>query len=134
MPDLLSQDNVDQFRAAIRDVTDTFHKSPVTLLKTSGAEIELVAGMKPDDSGGGGGSHGEMSVREEGSETVERWLVTFNRDYLEEKNLVDPDSDTLLIADEDRIVFKGKRYAIVELTDKALFRGVPMLVLLTVVR
>lgn len=132
--DLLSQDNVDQFRAALRNVTDTFHKTPVTLQPVNGAEIDLLAGLKPDDAGSYGSVNGELHAQEERQETVERWIVTFNRDYLAEKGLIDPDTDQLLITIEDRLLIKGKRFSIVKLTDKGLFRGVPVMVQMTVVR
>lgn len=134
MTDLLDQDSVDDFRAAMRDVTDTFHKSPVILRKTDNSEIPLLAGLKPNETGDDGEVNGDRYVREEQTESVERWIVSFNRDYLAEKELVDPDDDTLLIDQEDWIIINGKRFAIVALTDKALFRGVPILVRLTVVR
>jgi hypothetical protein len=132
--DLFSAENTEQFRSAIRNVTDTFHRTPVTLFRTSGEEIELLAGMIPMETGDDGEVNGEMYARDRGSETVERWIVTFNRDYLAEKGLVDPDEDRLLIGDEDLVIYKGRRFAIVQLTDKAIFRGVPILARLKVAR
>lgn len=134
MSDLLSQENVDQFRAAIRSITDTFHKTPVILRTASGADVNLLAGDKPDDVGSYGEIHGEVYVQEERRETEERRIVTFNRDYLIEQGLVDPATDELLFDSEDWIIIKGKRFAIVKLTDKAIFRGLPILVQLTVQR
>ncbi|MDD2853536.1 MAG: hypothetical protein PHY09_16750 [Desulfuromonadaceae bacterium] len=132
--DLLSQDNVDQFRAAMRSVTDTFHKTPVILRRKSGEEIELLAGWKPDDTGSYGGVDGEAYVQEAHRETVERYLVSFNRDYLAAKELIDPATDKLLISEDDKLVFKGKRFVLVKITDKGVFRGVPILAQLTVQR
>jgi len=134
MTDLLDQDAVDDFRSAMRDVTDTFHKSEVTLRRPDGTEFDLLAGLTPNETGVDGEANGEMAAREEGTETVERWNVAFNRDYLAEKGLIDPVNDEPLIGDEDRIVWRGQRFAIVQLTDKAMFRGLPILVLLKVAR
>jgi len=134
MTDLLSQENVDQFRGAMRDVTDTFHKIPVTLLRAAGGQVGLLAGLAPDDMEAQNGEvHGELHIQEDRRETVERWIVSFNRDYLREEGLVDED-DHLLIAYEDRIMLNGKRYSIIKMTDKAIFRNAPILVKLTVAR
>jgi hypothetical protein len=132
--DLLSQDNVDQFRAAMRSVTDTFHKFPATIRRESGEEIDLLAGLTADDTGTYGETDGERYVQADHAEMVERWVVTFNRDYLAEKGLIDGTTGKPLINPDDWIVITGKRFAIVQLTDKALFRGVPILVRLIVQR
>lgn len=118
----------------MRDVTDTFHKTPVILRRPSGEETELLAGTKPVDSGDDGEVNGEMHVREERTETAERWIVTFNRGYLWDRDLIDPDTDAVLIDEEDRIVIGGRRFSIIELTDRAVFRGAPILVRLVVAR
>lgn len=133
MADFFSQENVDQFRGAMRDVTDTFYKNPVTLRKASGAETELLAGLKPVDTGENGEVNGERYVQEERQEVVERWIVTFNRDYLKEKQLVG-DDDALLITVDDWIIINGKRHSIVRITDKGMFCGMPILVQLIVAR
>ena len=132
--DLLTQDNVDQFRAAMRSVTDTFHKTPVTLKRKTGEEIDLLAGWKPDDTGTDGEGHGEAYVQEAQREPVERFVVSFNRDYLAEKELIDPTTDKLLISEDDKLIFQGKRFVLVKITDKGVFRGVPILAQLTVQR
>jgi hypothetical protein len=132
--DLLDQDSVDEFRNAMRDVTDTFHQTPVTLRQVSGTEIELLAGMKSDDAGSYGEVNGERYVQDEHSEMVERWIVTFHRDYLAEKELVDPTTGLLLINPEDWLIYKEKRYSIQILEDRAIFRGAPILVRLVVQR
>ena len=118
----------------MRDVTDTFHKIPVTLLRAAGGQVGLLAGLAPDDMEAQNGEvHGELHIQEDRRETVERWIVSFNRDYLREEGLVDED-DHLLIAYEDRIMLNGKRYSIIKMTDKAIFRNAPILVKLTVAR
>lgn len=132
MADFFSQDNIDQFRGAMRDLTDTFHKNPVILRKVSGAETELLAGLKPVETGEDGEVTGERYIQEERQETVERWIVTFNRDYLKEKLLVS--DDVLLINDDDWIIINEKRHSIVKLSDKGMFCGFPILVQLTVAR
>jgi hypothetical protein len=132
--DLLSQDNIDQFRAAMRSVTDTFHKTQVVLKRKTGEELPLLAGWKPADTGNDGEEHGEAHVREAQRETVERFIVSFNRDYLAEQGLTDPATDTLLISEDDKLIFQGKRFVLVKITDKGVFRGVPILVQLTVQR
>lgn len=135
MSDLLSQESIDQFRAAMRDVTDTFHKVTVILRRGTGEETVLQCGLKPDDVGSYGEVNGERYVQDERSETVERWVVTFNRDYLKSKGIVDPESDALLISEaDDWIIIKGKRFAIVKLSDKGIFRDQAVLVQLTVQR
>jgi hypothetical protein len=133
--DLLSQESIDQFRAAMRDVTDTFHKNRVVLRRADGAETELQCGLKPDDAGSYGEVNGERYVQDERSETVERWIVSFNRDYLREKGVVDPTSDELLIDEaNDWIVINGKRFAIVKISDKGIFMGEAIMAQLTVQR
>jgi len=135
MSDLMSQDNADQFRAAMRNVADTFNKTPVTLLRDSGTEIPLVAGKKADDVGSYGEVAGEMYATENRTETVERWILSFNRDYLAEKGLIDPDTDEPAIDPEhDRIIMNGQHFSIVQMVDKGIFRGLPISVQLTVVR
>lgn len=134
MTDLLDQETVDDFRQAIRDITDTFHRTPVILKRKSGEEVELLCGWKPDDVGSSGSVHGEAQLQEASRETVERYLVSFNRDYLAEKDLVDPVTDNLLISEDDKLVFHGKRHVLVKITDKGVFRGIPILAQLTVQR
>jgi hypothetical protein len=68
---------------------------------------------------------------------VELWIVSLNRDYLAELGLIDPneeEANQLLITLDDWIIYKGKRFGIIGITDKALFRGVPILVKITVGR
>lgn len=134
MTDLLTPDNVAQFRAAMRDVTDTFFKVPVTIQRATGGDVNLLAGLKPVETGNKGEVNGEYSPRESGSEVVERWVVTFNRDYLADMGLVDTDTDQVLISSDDVVVFKGQRFVIVSLTDKALFRGLAILFRMEVAR
>jgi hypothetical protein len=134
MSDLFDQESVDDFRAAIRDVTDTFHKTPVILQRKSGEEIKLTCGWSPEGSGIDGAAHGEAYLQESSRETVERYLVSFNRDYLAEKGLVDPITDKLLMGEDDKLVFQGKRHVLVKITDKGVFRGLPILAQLTVHR
>jgi len=121
----------------MRDVSDTFYRTPVTVRRAGSADVDLLVGMKPDDTGLDGESHGEVNVRDERSELVERWVISVNRDYLVEKGLVDLEADEahqLLITVEDWVIVKSQRFAIIGISDRALFRGVPILVRLTVAR
>lgn len=134
MTDLFDQESVDEFRAAMSDVTDTFHRTPVVLRRPNGMEIDLLGGVVPVETGSGE-TNGTVSAREDQTENVERWVVSFNRDYLEERDLLDPETGRPLIdPEEDRIVLGTRRFSIITLTDRALFRGVPILVQLMVAR
>jgi hypothetical protein len=109
----------------------TFHKSPVVLRRADGSEIELLCGQTPVSTGNDGEEHGELEVNTPEFDQVERWELSFNRDYLQEQNLVDGE---LLITVEDWILIGGRRFAIVAIADRAVFRGQPILVRLTVAR
>ncbi len=132
MADLLDQESVDEFRAALRDVTDTFHRFPVTLRRADNSEVDLLAGAQPDTSGDNGQTSGELAARDDRSDVTKRWVVTFHRDYLAEQGLIG--ADKLLFGFDDWIMIGGKRFAIVELTDRAVFRDQPILVRLVVER
>lgn len=123
---------MDDFRAAMRDVTDTFHKDPVTLRRAGGADVPLLAGLKPAGDGQGD-EHGELQSRETGDEIAERYTVTFNRAYLAEQGLIDGD-DQLLITIDDSLLIRGKRFALAVVADRAPFRGEALLVVLEAVR
>ncbi|HOS77602.1 MAG TPA: hypothetical protein PLL15_06125 [Syntrophales bacterium] len=112
----------------MRDLTDTFHTAPVSLLPAAGGQVDLLAGLVPD-----GDLHGDLHVQEDRRETVERWIVSFNRDYLLEQGLVNA-NDLLLIGFEDRMIIKGRRFVVISIADKGLFRGVPILVRIKVAR
>jgi hypothetical protein len=137
MADLLDQETIDEFRSALRDVTDTFHRSPIILRRANGQDVDLLVGMKPDDVGDNGDGNGELVEHDQRSELVERWIVSVNRDYLVELGLIDleaAEDAQLLITVDDWVISKGKRFAIVALADRAVFRGVPILVRMTVAR
>lgn len=125
--DLLEQDAVDDFKAAMRDVTDSFHQDEVTLRRAAGGEVKLLAGVKPATD------TGESKPRERGEEIEERYTVTLNRQYLAEKELIDGD-DLLLITSDDKLDFGGRRFALAAVADKARFRGQALLVVLEAVR
>jgi hypothetical protein len=125
--DLLDQEAVDDFRAAMRDVTDTFHQDEVTLRRAAGGEVDLLAGVKPAED------TGEAKPRERGEEIEERYTVTINRQYLADKGLVDGD-DSLLITVDDELVIDGRRFTLAAVADRARFRGQALLVILEAVR
>lgn len=131
--DLLDPEDVAAFTGAIRDVTDTFHKYPVTLRRAvGGADKPLLAGVKPAGDGKGSGD-GELKPRESGEEVDERLTVSFNRGYLAEQGLIDQ-NDVLLITLDDQLLIKGKRYYLAAVGDKAMFRNLPILVVCEAVR
>jgi len=130
--DLLDQEAADQFKNAMRDVTDTFHQDEVTLRRAAGGEVDLLAGVKPAGDGQST-SHGELRPRERGEEIEERYTVTINRQYLADKGLVDGD-DSLLITVDDELVIAGRRFALAAVADRARFRGQALLVILEAVR
>ncbi len=130
--DLLDQESADDFTAALRDVTDTFFRTLVVLRLAAGGDVELLAGVTPAGDGQGQ-AHGELVERERGEEIAERYAVKFNRAYLAEKGLVDGDG-TLLVTVDDLLLIYGRRFTLSAVADRALFRGVPLLVVLEAVR
>ena len=129
--DLLDAEATADFLAAMRDLTDTFHQDPVTLIRAI-ADCPLLAGLKAAGDGKGE-EHGELRHRDTGEEIAERYTVTFNRAYLAEQGLVDND-DQLLISVDDQLLIAGKRFAIAAVADRARFRGFAILVVLQAVR
>lgn len=132
MTDLFDEDSAAMFRNAMRDVADTFDRKPVTLLPAAGGSVELLAGVK-ESGDGQSTTNGELVSRERGEETVERYTVKFNRDYLAEKGLVDAD-DKLLITIDDKLEIDGRRFVLEALSDKAIFRGKALNVVMEAVR
>lgn len=129
--DLLDAETTAEFRSAMRDVTDTFHRSPVTLRRAVGGDVPLLVGLTPAGDGQGE-QHGELQTRETGEEIAERYTVRVNRDYLAEKGLVV--NDVLQITLDDTLLIGGKRFTLASVADKAIFRGVPILAVLQAVR
>jgi len=121
--DLFDADAVEAFKDAMRDVTDTFHRYPVTL-EQDGGDTELLAGRKVITE--------KFKAREEGEEIDEAYQLVFNREYLKDHGLVDG-GDILLITYNDRVRMDGKRYHIVKLAE-ASFRDSKLMVVLEVVR
>lgn len=130
--DLLDQDAVDDFKSAMRDLGDTFHRDPVTLRRADGTEINLLAGLKPAGDGQGE-QHGSLQPRERGEEIEERYTVTFNRGYLAERGLIDGDNQ-LMITIDDFLLIQGKRFTLAAVADRARFRGEALVVVLEAVR
>lgn len=133
MTDFLSQENVDQFRQAMRDVADTFNQVPVILLRADGTEIPLLAGVKSDDAGSYGRVDGEIYQQEERIEQVERRILRFNYDYLQEQGLIAVGGQ-LAITLDDRFVIDGKRFQVMKGAAKGYFRDEPLVAAIEVQR
>ena len=125
MTDLFDTETIDAFKSAMRDVTDTFFKYPVTLERESFDDLTLQAGLRVITR--------ELKEREGGEEIDEAYGVRFNREYLREKGLVDG-NDELLIGYDDGIRIKGKRYHIAAIQPAGIIRDDPLLAYLEVVR
>ena len=125
MSDLLDAQAAADFKAAIKNVTDTFHQYPVTLERDAQADTELLAGLKVITN--------ELKEKEGGAEIDEAYSVTFNREYLLEQSLVDA-NDNLLFGYDDSLKINGKRFHIVSLRETAIFRSDRLIVVLEVVR
>lgn len=129
--DLLDQESVDAIKGALRDVADTFHRYPVDLLPAAGGEVGLRAGKKTPSSPAQGMKG--LEPRERGEEIEEVLQLTFHRQYLAEKGLVDA-GGTLLITYDDGVRVDGKRYHIAAIHETGEFRDDKLLVMLEVVR
>lgn len=129
--DLLDQESIDLFKDAIRDVTDTFHRYPVVLLPAPGGEVDLLSGKKSPSSSAQGMKG--LDPRERGEEIEELLQLSFNRQYLAEKGLIDT-AGTLLIGYDDGVRIDGKLYSIAAIHETGEFREDNLLVLLDVVR
>lgn len=107
--DLLSPAQVAQIRNALRDVTDTFAKQPIKYMLRTGesmdryqedrrdlefTEYNLLALMEynTDDKD-------EIAEQVEGAYSKQSVKLTFNREYLEEQNLIDPTTDKVIFKD-----------------------------------
>ncbi len=123
MTDLFDDQAVSDFLEAIRDVTDTFQKYPVTL-GDEGASVTVLCTRK--------NVLGELSVREEGQGIEQAFKLSLNRQYLAEKGLVDGDG-VLLIGYDTPVWMDGERFAITKL-DEPVFRDQKIRVAMEVVR
>jgi len=124
MADLLDAEAVEEFKDAIRDVTDTFHKHPV-ILEQEGGNKDLLAGLTVITD--------ELKEREGGQEISEGYAVRFNREYLAEKDLVDGNGKLLIIYD-DTFKIDEKRYHIIKLHETGIFREDTLMVVIEVAR
>jgi hypothetical protein len=124
MADLLPQESVEGFVSAMRSVTDTFHKYPVSLGNTPDA-IDLLCGRKSIIN--------EFKAREEGDDIDEAFELKFNRGYLADKGLVDEENE-LLIGYDTPVRINGKRYTIIKLDQTSVFRDQRLMVVMEVVR
>ncbi len=124
MTDLFDSETVQAFKNAIRDVTDTFQKHPVVLRQEAG-DTQLNAGLKIITA--------EVQAKEGGEEIEEAYLVSFNREYLEEMGLVDVGGE-LLITYDDQVVINLDVFEIIKIHDTAVFRDEKLMVKLEVIR
>ena len=124
MADLFDDAMTADFVNAIRDVTDTFFKYPVTL--GDGLEaIELLCSRKSIKN--------ELLAQETGESIDQAFNLSFNRKYLDEKGLIDSDG-TLLIGYDTPVWMDGQRYMITKLADPTVFRDEKLMVVMEVVR
>ncbi len=124
MADLFDDAMAADFMGAMRDVTDTFFKYPVTL--GDGLEaIELLCSRKAVKN--------ELLAQETGESIDQAFRLTFNRKYLDENGLIDMD-DVLLIGYDTQVWMDGQRYMITKLYEPAVFRDEKIMVVMEVVR
>lgn len=123
--DLLDQESISDFKGAIRDVTDTFHRYPVAVDLTGGLLTELQCGRKNITA--------ELRAGEQGQEISEGWLLSFNREYLAEQGLYDFRGRIRLTYDTP-VWLDGKRFAVIRLKEDAVFHGDKLLVFVGVAR
>lgn len=123
MADLFDDAVTGDFIAAMRDVTDTFFKYPVTLGDGLDA-IDLLCGRKSIKN--------ELLAQETGESIDQAFRLRFNRKYLDEKGLIDP-AGTLLIGYDTPVWMDGQRYMITKLDEPAVFRDEKMTVVMEVV-
>lgn len=132
---LLSSDDLDEIRGAIRDVTDTFHKKPITLHR-------LTKGFDRYQEGSVGGNVvadytrlGFVEYNDETSDQAEEMLegdvrqnsivVTFNMNYLVESgDVVDANRNVIFKERRDRLTVQGQKYIINLITYDGLLENV----------
>ena len=123
MADLLNAQDTAAFLDAMRDVSDTFQKYPVTLGDGVDA-VDLLCGRKSIKN--------ELLAHEEGMDINQAFRIKFNRQYLAEKGLVDGDG-ILLIGYDTPVWMDGERFTIVKLDEPAVFRDQKLSVVMEVV-
>jgi len=124
MTDLFDDDMTRQFLDAIRDVTDTFQKYPVTFGDGMDS-ITLLCGRRSIKN--------ELLAREEGESIEAAFKLALNREYAAEKGAIDED-DVLLIGYDTPVWMEGERYVITKLDEPAVFRDKKVMVVMEVVR
>ncbi len=123
MADLFDDAMTAQFTAAIRDVTDTFFKYPV-IFGDGADEIDLRCGRKSIKN--------KLLALEEGEDIDQAYRITFNREYLTEKGVVD-ENDKLLIGYDTPVWMDGEQFTITKLDETSVFREKKLMVVLEVV-
>ena len=123
MTDLLNASDTAAFLEAMRDVSDTFQKYPLILGDGMDA-VELLCGRKSIKN--------ELQAREEGMDINQAFRISFNRQYLDQKGLVDTDG-TLLFGYDTPVWMDGERFAIIKLDEPAVFRDKKLSVVMEVV-
>ena len=124
MTDLFDSQTEGDFLSAIRDVTDTFQKYPVTFGDGEDS-ITVLCGRKSIKN--------ELSAGEEGESIEEAFKLALNRQYLAEQGLVDED-DVLLIGYDTPVWIDNERFVITKLAESVVFRDKKVMVVMEVVR
>jgi len=123
--DLLSQENIEEFKSALTDVFDTFFKYPVVVVK-DGVEIDLLCGMQ-EGPGKNSESGGELLEIEDSREEInEIKTLKFYAGYLKEKGVsIDYDCE---------VYIDNKGFTITRISEKGYFRDSNLLVVVEVAR
>ncbi len=124
MTDLLDDQAVYDFLGAIRDVTDTFQKYPVTF-GSGDDSVTVLCGRK--------NIRNELLAVEEGSCIEDAFKLALNRQYMAEKGLVDEDN-ALLIGYDTPVWMDGMQFVITKLAETVVFRDTKVMVSMEVVR
>jgi len=124
MADLFDDDMTRQFLDAIRDVTDSFQKYPVTFGDVPDS-ITVLCGRKSIKN--------ELLAREEGDSIEKAYKLALNREYAAEKGLIDED-DVLLIGYDTPVWIDDDRFVITKLDEPGVFRDKKVMVVMEVVR
>ncbi|MCG8643337.1 MAG: hypothetical protein MI862_26660 [Desulfobacterales bacterium] len=123
MADLLTDQDTAAFIKAMRDVSDTFQKYPVTF-GDGGESVSVLCGRKSIKN--------ELLAREDGTRIEAAYKLSLNRQHATEKGLID-DDDELLIGYDTPVWIDGERFAIIRLDEPAVFREKKLNIVMEVV-
>jgi len=124
--DLLSPQDVANFRGVIRDICDTFHQYPVIVRQESG-DVPLLGGLQGGKLDNESGKDGELTVVDDVRNEVGEWkTIRFNKDAL--------DSSGITISHDDRVVVDGDEYVVMTIHEAAYFRNSGLIVSVEVAR